>query len=112
MNKGGLICPELSYLLTGIFFATHNELGQFYREKQYGNLIENKLKESKINYKREVIIGNSGNIIDFIVENKILIELKAKRIVLRQDYYQVQRYLQETGLQLGLLINFRNSLVF
>ncbi len=109
MNTGGLIYPELSYLLTGILFSAHNELGQYCREKQYGNLIEKKLKESKTNYKREVVIGDSGNVIDFIIEGKILLELKAKKIVLRQDYDQVQRYLQETGLQLGLLVNFRSN---
>ncbi len=109
MNKGGLIYPELSYLLTGILFSAHNELGQYCREKQYGDLIEKKLKESKTNYKREITIGDSGNIIDFIIEGKILLELKAKKIVLRQDFDQVQRYLQETGLQLGLLVNFRSN---
>jgi len=109
MNKGGLIYPELSYLLTGILFSAHNELGQYCREKQYGDLIEKKLKESKTNYKREITIGDSGNIIDFIIEGKILLELKAKKIVLRQDFDQVQRYLQETGLQLWLLVNFRSN---
>jgi len=109
MNKGGLIYPELSYLLTGILFSTHNELGQYCREKQYGDLIEKKLKESKTNYKREITIGDSGNIIDFIIEGKILLELKAKKMVLRQDFDQTQRYLQETGLQLGLLVNFRSN---
>lgn len=35
--------PELSYAITDIFFAVHNELEQYAREKQYGDLIEKKL---------------------------------------------------------------------
>ena len=35
MQGGGeLIYPELSYKINGILFSTHNELGQYAREKQ------------------------------------------------------------------------------
>jgi len=110
MEKGGkVIHPELSYLLTGIFYEIHNEIGRFSREIQYGNLIEEKLKERKINFQREVRIDKSGNIVDFIIENKVLIELKVKQTINKEDYYQVQRYLQITDMKLGLLINFRDK---
>lgn len=39
-----IIYPELSYLITGICFAVHNELGRFSREKQYSDAIEKKAK--------------------------------------------------------------------
>ena len=105
---GKLIYPELSYLLTGILFEVHNILGRYCREKQYGELLEKKLKELKINYERELRISDSGNIIDFIIENKIVLELKAKPFILKDDYYQIQRYLQKLNLKLGLLVNFRS----
>lgn len=106
-----LIYPELSYTITGILFSVHNELGQYAREKQYGDAIEKKLKESHIVYKREVIISNSGNVLDFIVDNKIALELKAKRVLTKEDYNQTQRYLQETRLKLGILVNFRDKYI-
>ena len=106
-----LLYPELSYTLTGICFSVHNELGSYSREKQYGDVIELKLKESSISYQRECRISDSANIIDFIIENKILLELKAKRILVKADYYQTQRYLQETMLKLALLVNFRNKFI-
>src|SRR3989338_547713 len=84
-----LLHPELSYQVTGILFAIHNENG--------------------MEYKREHSIGNSGNVVDFLVEDKIVLELKAKRLLVKEDYYQTQRYLQEAGIQLGLLVNFRDE---
>jgi len=108
-NKNSkLIYPELSYLLTGICFEVHNQLGRFAREKQYGDLLETKLKEMKIPYIREFRIGETGNTIDFLIDNKIILELKVKPLILKEDYYQTQRYLQALNIKLGLLINFRN----
>ena len=112
MQGGGeLIYPELSYKINGILFSTHNELGQYAREKQYGDVVERKLKEEKVIYKRECRISDSGNITDFIIDNKIDLELKAKRLLTKEDYEQVQRYLQETQLKLGILVNFRNKYI-
>lgn len=106
-NKEKVIYPELSYFLTGIFFATHNELGRYAREKQYCDQIERKLRESGIKYQRECSVGLSGNRADFLVDGKVLLEIKAKPLVHKEDYYQIQRYLQASGMKLGLLVNFR-----
>lgn len=106
-----VIYPELSYSLTGIFFSVHNILGQFAREKQYGDLVEEKLKESKIKYKREFRIGEGGNIADFIIEDKIILELKTVRFLTKECYRQIQNYLQQTGYKLGILVNFQSRYI-
>ena len=49
-----------------------------------------------------------SNLVDFSVDSKVLLDLKAKPIVIREDYYQMQRYLQASGYKLGLIVNFRN----
>ncbi len=109
--KSELIHPELSYLITGICFEAHNELGRYAREKQYGDFIEVKLKELKILYKREISVSDTGNILDFLIDDKIVLELKAKRIITKDDYYQIQRYLQICDLRLGILVNFRDTYI-
>lgn len=103
-----IIHKELSYALYGILFQAHNQLGRFCREKQYADKIELLLKEAKIDYKREKTT-EIKNIPDFIVDNKIVLELKAEPIVLKDNYYQVQRYLKDLNIKLGLLVNFRNK---
>lgn len=106
-----LIYPELSYTITGLLFSVHNDLGPYGREKQYGDKVEEKLKEANIPYKREFLIPGTGNILDFVIADKIALEFKVKRMLTPEDYYQMQRYLQESNLRLGLLVNSRNKYI-
>jgi GxxExxY protein len=108
--------PELSYKICGIFFEVHNNLGRFRNEKQYADAIENLLKEKDINYFREKNLEvsfagekNIRNRVDFIIEDKIIIELKAKTVITKEDYFQMQRYLQTSDKKLGMLVNFRQK---
>ena len=48
------------------------------------------------------------NKIDFLIEEKIVLEIKAKTIIEKSDYYQIMRYLKILNKKLGLLVNFRN----
>ena len=111
-----LIYKDLSYDITGILFKVHNNLGRYCNEQQYGDALEHLLKESGIHYKREQILPVAfegekpgRNKADFVNEEKIIVELKAKRLLEKDDYYQVQRYLHAFNKKLGLLINFRDK---
>ncbi|MEI8123730.1 MAG: GxxExxY protein [bacterium] len=107
--NSNLIYPELSYIITGILFSVHNEIGMYGREKQYCDLIEKKLKEIKLPHKRELSISNTGNILDFVIDEKIILELKSVNTVTKEYYRQIQNYLQQTNIKLGLLVNFRSK---
>lgn len=104
-----LLLPELSYKITGLCFKVHSKLGRFCREKQYADELENIFRENDISHKREIEINKQGNRFDFLIENKIVLEVKAKNYITKEDYFQTQRYLQMNNLELGLIVNFRNS---
>ena len=74
-------------------------------------MVARELKLKKIFFEREVIVGDTGNRVDFIADGKILLECKSKRMLAKEDYIQAQRYLQITGLKLGLRVNFRAKYV-
>ncbi|MBI2121601.1 MAG: GxxExxY protein [Candidatus Sungbacteria bacterium] len=108
-----IIYPELLYELVGVLFAVHNELGRFRTERQYGDAIEKYLKEFHISFDREKILPTSfdgersgHNKIDFIVDDKILLEIKAKRFITKDDYLQIKRYLVASRKRLAILVNF------
>lgn len=77
-------------------------------------LLKNYLLKKIIPYKREhpvslqTDIGIASNRIDFLISDAIVIELKAKRFISREDYYQMKRYLTALNLELGLLVNFQS----
>ena len=112
---GKLIYEDLTYKLNGICFKVHGKLGRFCREKQYADALEALLQTQSIAYQREhevpfKVDGKSvkGNRADFVIEDKLILELKAKPIITKDDYYQMQRYLSATGYKLGLIVNFRH----
>ena len=106
-----LLYSDLTFKLNGISIQLRKEIGRFGKEKQYCDLYEEKLKENNIAYKREVIVGDTGNRLDFLVEEKIVLEMKAKPFVIKEDYYQIQRYLHVLNLELGIIYNFREQYV-
>ena len=112
--KGKVIFPDLSYKINGILFKTHNQLGNYCNEKQYGDLIEKLLRDNQIIFEREKILPvsfvgeKSGrNKVDFLIENKVVLEIKAKEVITKEDYYQLRRYLKAFNLKLGIIANFR-----
>lgn len=109
--KRELIYGDLTYDINKVIFSVHNELGPYAREKQYSDLAALKFQQLGIKFLREVSIGSSKNIVDGIVDDKVLLEFKAKRILTKEDYYQTQRYLQESKLRLAILVNFRDKYV-
>lgn len=110
-----IIYPELSYQLTGLFFQVQKNLGRFCREKQYSDCLEELLEKSDLKYKREFELQNlnqespKGNRADFLIEDRVVVEIKAKSYIKKIDYYQIQRYLRGVNFKLGLIVNFRNE---
>lgn len=115
-NANKIIYPELSYTLTGLLFIIHGKLDRFCKEKQYGDALEILLKKSSILYEREKVIPIDidgiiikSNRADFIIDNKILVELKSIPYITKTEYFQTQRYLKASKLKLGMIVNFRSK---
>lgn len=111
-----ILHKELSYKINGILFKVHNKLGRFRNEKQYSDAVEEELKIAQISYKREFCLeksfegeGINRNKVDFLIDNKIILEIKAKPITTKNDYFQSQRYLHSADYKLGILVNFRRQ---
>jgi len=111
-----IIYRELSYTINGLCFRVHNELGRFCREKQYANRFEQLLNINGIKYVREIKIPFvfkdeliDGNIADFLIEDKIILECKAEKFITKKDYYQIQRYLKAANKNLGIIVNFNDK---
>ncbi len=109
---------DLSYKVCGVLFAVHNELGRLRNEKEYADATEKYLKVFNLPYEREKHLPPSfegespnRNRIDFIVDDKIILEIKTKRMLERTDYFQVKRYLVAMNKKLGLLVNFRDKYI-
>lgn len=114
-----IIFPELSYKIMGILFTVHNDLGPGYMEKHYQKAVKENLISKRICFKEQnkIILGKDGSIgfyyIDFVIENKIVLEIKAAPRFSRPNIIQVLRCLKETGLELGILANFaRKELIY
>ena len=113
-----LIYKDECYKIYGICYDVQNIVGSIFNERQYQDILEEKLKSEKIPYEREkelyFDIGNSkigGNKVDFVVFNKIPIDLKTKSFITQEDFRQMLRYLKSGKYKLGLIINFRGRKV-
>lgn len=116
-NKNNkVIYKELSYKIIGILFEVYNDLGYGYQEKHYEIAITKYLISAKINFKRQApyLIKAKGEIIgryylDFLLEDKIVLEIKKGNYFSRRNIEQVKGYLKVTGMKLGILANFTSS---
>ncbi len=108
-----IVYSKLSYTITGLLFEAHNKLGRFRKEKYYSDFLEVKLKEVGIKYEREKLLPSkekrSADRVDFCIENKILVDIKAKKFITKEDYFQMINYLKALNLKLGLIVNFRST---
>jgi GxxExxY protein len=107
---------DLSYKINGCFFEVYNELGPAHKEQIYHEALKLTFTEHNIAYedKKRLKIEFKGKEIgvyepDFIIDNKIIVEIKSllnmPRVFEKQLYY----YLRGTNYKVGYLVNFGNE---
>lgn len=115
-----LVHKDLSYIIVGILFKIYNELGGGYQEKYYQKAIALELKKNKINFQQQVFVplkykeeGIGRYCLDFVIDNKIVLEIKVSPVFYVRDIKQILGYLKASGLILGILVSFtKNYLKF
>ena len=111
-----VIYKELSYKIVGILFEVYNDLGYGYQEKYYQRAIVKYLIAAKIKFRQQApySIRAKGEVIgryylDFLIDNKIILEIKKGNYFSKRNIEQVKGYLKATNMKLSILANFTSS---
>ena len=116
-----LIYKDEAYRIIGICMDVHNILGHGFSEIVYKDALEFEFKQNKISFQREkeYPVEYKGILLphtfyaDFVVMDKIILELKAQQGIEDEFVAQVLNYLAISKCKLGLIVNFgRKSLEY
>ena len=112
-KTGGYQFELLSRKIIGAAIEVHRELGPGFLEHIYEEALKIEFSEHDLNFEsqKEIIVKYLGTEVgshrlDLLVENKIIIELKAVKEFNDIHFAQLRSYLKATGLKVGLLLNF------
>jgi GxxExxY protein len=108
-----MINQEKTSRILKCYFKVYNTLGFGFLEKVYENAMLLELARIGLNCRRQVPITvfyegiEVGNYFaDIIVDNEIIIELKAADYLVEEHDHQLINYLKATNIEVGLLLNF------
>ena len=108
-----LVYPELSYKIIGISFKVFNNLGYGHQEKYFQRAMVLELDKQGIKYEKEKEIKLNYNnqcigkyFLDFLIENKIILELKVVPNFKHIHLKRTLEYLNATKAKLAILVYF------
>lgn len=112
MNE--IIYKDESYAIIGLCMEVHNQLGSGFSEIVYKDALEFELTMAGIPYEREkrYVVNYKGIILphkfiaDFVIDDKIIIEIKGLKVLPNESMAQVLNYLKVSRNKLGLILNF------
>jgi GxxExxY protein len=110
---------EIGKAIVSAAFAVHKHLGPGLLEKVYEACITHELRKAGFGVARQVeipikydgIAFEEGLRLDLLVENKVIVEIKAVEMTNPVWHAQVLSHLKLTGLRLGYLVNFNVPLI-
>jgi GxxExxY protein len=113
-----IIKKELSDKILGMVFSVHNILGPGLLESAYEGAIAVELKLSGIQYERQKVYSVfykgelvGGYVADIVIDNSIILELKAVKSLNQCMEAQLINYLKISHIPIGYLVNFYNTRV-
>jgi GxxExxY protein len=110
---------DLTHNIIHACYAVHNQLGHGFLEIVYKDGLEIELNDKNLPFAREVgyEVEYNGMILphvfyaDFVVQDKVILEIKAKSGIVDADLAQTINYLKCSGCQVGLIVNFGRTSV-
>lgn len=111
-----MIDDELTEAIIGAAYAVHKKLGNGFLERVYENALTVELKRRgfRVRQQAPITVYYEGEVVgeffaDLLVENRVIVELKAVYSILKEHEVQLINYLNATGIETGLLLNFSSS---
>lgn len=114
-----LLDADLTYKVRGAIFTVYNHLGYGHKEEVYQKALAREFNDQSVPYEKEVslkviykdeFVGSYRP--DFVVDDKIVVEIKAVEFMPQSFETQLLHYLKTTGFPLGLLVNFGSSKLY
>lgn len=113
VKRADLIYPDLSYKIFGCAFDVSGEIGGGHHEKVYQRALATSFKRQGLKFQEQVYypIRYQGEFVgkgffDFLVEGKVVVELKKGNRYSKSHIDQVLAYLRANHLRLAIIINF------
>ena len=113
LKRKDILYPELSFQIIGVLFEVSNKMGYQFQEKYYQKAIAALFQQTGIKFKEQLSVPlmiNGKKIttgrVDFLIEEKIILEIKRGDVFLKQNIDQLNSYLKMADLELGILANF------
>jgi GxxExxY protein len=104
---------DITGKVIGAFFKVYNTLGYGFNEKVYENALAIELRKAglKVVKQQEIVVYYDGENVgdyrtDIVVNDVVIVELKAARELAEEHEAQLLNYLKATTLEVGLLLNF------
>ncbi|MCX6809818.1 MAG: crossover junction endodeoxyribonuclease RuvC [Candidatus Berkelbacteria bacterium] len=111
-----VLYPKLSYEIVGALYNCHNHLGGGLQERYYQSLVREELKKKGLKFDEQKKLAIRGLpsymgrfFPDFIIGDKIVLELKVGSRVKKKDVDQVMAYLRQSGKELAIIALFRQN---
>ncbi|NMH24716.1 GxxExxY protein [Flavobacterium solisilvae] len=108
-----LLHKSITDAILKVYYEVYNELGYGFLEKVYQNAMYFELKslgykveaqkQIKVYFKKQ-LVGEYYS--DLLVEDKVIVELKATELIMNVHVAQIMNYLKATPIEVGMLLNF------
>ncbi len=116
LKRKDLVHVDLCYQIMGVLFDVWKNVGYGHKEKLYQKAIAQGLKASGLRFREQLPakVYYAGTAIgmyyfDFLIEDKIVLEIKVREYFSKNDITQLYSYLRTKNLKLGLIAHFTRS---